>query len=132
MFMTGSRQRIKSPTVERFFSTDNLILAGILANAVFTCQLHGAFVGFRATVSEEHPVKASDFTDQLHSFSLNIGIKDIGAVGQLGCLLAQSLYQHRMGITQSVNGDTAQKVQIGFTFSIVQITTLTVGKSNLI
>src|SRR5574344_353022 len=107
MFMTGSCQRIKSPAVERFLGTDDLVLAGILADTEFTCQFHGAFVGFRTAVSKEDPVKTGYFADQPGRFSLNIGIKDIGAVGQLGRLLAQSLYQHRMGITQSVDGDAA-------------------------
>ena len=112
IIMTGSSQRIKGTSVEGFVRRNNFIFRRCLAHAVFARQLHSALIALGTAVGKENAVHAGSLSHHTQGLSLNLGIIQVGAMHQLGSLLADSLHQHRMIVTKTVDSDTGKGIYI--------------------
>ena len=112
IIMTRSSQRIKGTSVEGFVRRNNFIFRRRFAHAVFARQLHSALIALCAAVGKENAVHAGSLGNNTQGLRLNLSIIQVGAMHQLGSLLADSLHQHRMIVAQAVDSDTGKGIHI--------------------
>ena len=98
--------------MEGFVRRNNFIFRRRFAHAVFTRQLHSALIALGTAVGKENAVHAGSLGNNTQGFCLNLGIIQVGAMHQLACLLADSLHQHRMIVTKTVDSDTGKGIYI--------------------
>ena len=112
IIMTGSSQRIKGASVEGFVRRNNFIFRRCLAHAILARQLHSALIALCAAVGKENAVHTGSLGNNTQGLRLNLGIIQVRAMHQLGSLLADSLHQHRMIVTKTVDSDTGKSIHI--------------------
>ena len=112
IIMTRSSQRIKGTSVEGFVRRNNFIFRRCLAHAILTRQLHSTLIALGTAVGKENAVHAGSLGNNTQGLRLNLGIIQVGAMHQLGSLLADSLHQHRMIVAQAVDSDTGKGIYI--------------------
>ena len=83
------------------------VILGILAG-----ELDLAFVGLSAGVGEEDLVEAAVLDDELRGLDGGLIVEVVGAVqDRLGALL-EALHDRGMAVAQTVDGDTADEVEV--------------------
>jgi hypothetical protein len=88
--------------------------------AVEADQLEGALVGFRAGIAEEHLVHARQFTQAIGQRLLFAHLVDVGRMDQSPGLFGERRHQTRMGVTQAVDRNACQGVQVFLTLLVDQ------------
>jgi hypothetical protein len=97
-----------------------MMVKGILAG-----HLDGRFIGLSPTIAEKSLGKAGCFGKKLGQLNHGFVPKEVGDVPQFFGLLGQNLYGKFRGMTEGTGGDTSNKVQILFAFSVPNLGSLT-------
>ena len=87
-------------------------------------HLERALHGFGAGVAEEHAVKPAQFRDALRQWPLIHVVVQIGSMDHEPCLLPDDLQQLRMSMSQGVDADAGDQIEIAFPGRVIDITTL--------
>jgi len=70
-------------------------------------QLHCAFPGFGAGIREEDAIHAGAFVETHREFCLALVIEEVGCVDERLALTGDGLFDHGVGVTESVDADAA-------------------------
>ena len=117
-------------SVKGVFGCNDLHAVGAEGLAEFAGQLYGAFVRFRPAVGQKDPVHAGQLSQPRGQGSLLCRIIQVGTVDQAAGLPGNSRRQNRMGVTQYVDGNTRQKIEVFLAFHIVHIRAFTMGQND--
>ena len=83
------------------------VILGVLAG-----ELDLAFVGLGAGVGEEDLIEAAVLDDQLRSLNSRLIVEVVGAVQNRVGALFEALHDRGMAVTETVDGDTADEVEV--------------------
>jgi hypothetical protein len=79
-------------------------------------QFQSSFPGLSAAVAEKYPLKTGNFCELLRQLCLELVIEKIRDVNQLSGLALQHTLDRRMPVTESINADAAQEIEIALAF----------------
>ena len=83
------------------------VILGVLAG-----ELDLAFVGLSAGVGEQHLVEAAVLDDELRGLDGGLIVEVVGAVQDRVGALFEALHDRGMAVTETVDGDTADEVEV--------------------
>ena len=111
--LTGCGKRAERSSVEAVHEGDYVASAlAVLVEAVLTCDLDCAFVGFRAGVAEEHISVARGLAESLREISLHLCVVIVGGVLNLVSLVADSPDPVFVAVAQRVSADSAAEIYV--------------------
>src|SRR5579859_97414 len=99
------------------------IRAGIQAG-----EFQSAFDGLCAAIGEENAVKAGPFREFARERTLKSVMKEVGKVDRASGFAANDFDDARMRVAKSVNGDSAEKIEILFAARVEDVAAAAVGK----
>ena len=132
IIVTCCSQGIKGASVEGLVRGNNFIFGGRFSHAIFAGQLHGTLITLCTAVSKENAIHTSGFGHKAQSLCLNFGVIQIGAMHNLGSLVSNRLYQHRMVIPQGVYRNASKSINIFMAFVVPHTAALAMVHNHLV
>ena len=111
--LAGGRAGREGAAVEGVLHRDDdealgmAVILGVLAG-----ELDLAFVGLSAGVGEQHLVEAAVLDDELRGLDGGLIVEVVGAVQDRVGALFEALHDRGMAVTETVDGDTADEVEV--------------------
>ena len=101
-------------------------------HCIFACQLKRSLIGLAAAVGHKNLVHAGGLCQSPGRLCERFRIEIIGEMDPLVNLSLQCLFVFPVTVPQRTNGDAASKIQIFFSFHIIEIHVLTMIQHNRI
>src|SRR5204863_38415 len=110
LLLSCRRQRSERPSMKRLIERQN----SKLGPAERAGELQASFDRFRSTVGEERAIEAGNLAEFLREPSLILVIDQVRHVQRPLDLFSKNLHDAWMVVTQRVDGDSSEQVQISF------------------
>ncbi len=118
----GGKRR-ERPAVERALGReDRFFFAAVAEETAY--QLERAFIGFRARVGEEYPLKARRIRELFYISRLYLGVVVVGHVHKLVYLLAHRFGIYGMIVAEDIGRDARDEVDVSIAVDVEQAVAL--------
>ena len=116
-------QGCQGPAMKRVFHGDDLVtVRAVFFNGIFAGELDGGFVGLRPAVAEEHFVGKGMRHQSLGEQHLRFGIIQVRRMQEVPRLSLDGRDQIGMAVTQRIDRDAGDKVQVFPVLGIIDLT----------
>jgi len=131
LLLAGQRESAKSASVEGAFRSHQPRLRVADRFAMLARDLQCSFVRLGPAVGQECLVHPAQPAEYLRELCLLLDVVEIADVHQLRCLILYGTHDARMAVTDAVDGDACQEVQIAAALSVPQVGAFTALESDV-